>query len=48
VSQVNCLPLFLLLVVDIDRRQAENEVIHIISARKAEKYEQSAYEDQFL
>lgn len=37
----------LLLVVFVDRSRPEIEIIHIISARKAEQYEQSVYEDQF-
>jgi uncharacterized DUF497 family protein len=37
----------LLLVVYVDRSDAEQEVIHIVSARKAEAYEQTAYADQF-
>src|SRR4051812_15312751 len=39
--------LVLLLVVFVDRSNANEEVIHIISARKAEAYEESAYQDQF-
>lgn len=39
--------LVLLLVVFIDRTNTNMEIIHIISARKAEAHEQSAYEDQF-
>lgn len=35
--------LVLLLVVFVDRRNPETEVIHIISARKAEKYEETIY-----
>ena len=37
----------LLLVVFVDRRKPEAEVIHLISARKAVKYEESIYNDQF-
>lgn len=37
----------LLLVVFVDRSKGDREVIHIISARKADRYEQSAYSDQF-
>ena len=37
----------LLLVVFVDRSQPEIEIIRIISARKADHYERSAYEDQF-
>ena len=37
----------LLLVVFADRSKDDREIIHIISARKADKYEQSAYADQF-
>src|ERR1035437_5824627 len=39
--------LALLLVVFVDRSGPEDEVIHIISARKATAYEKSAYKDQF-
>jgi uncharacterized DUF497 family protein len=39
--------LVLLLVVFVDRSTTVIEIIHIIPARKANKYEQSAYEDQF-
>jgi uncharacterized DUF497 family protein len=39
--------LFLLLLVFVDRRQPDVEVIHIISARKAVDYEESIYNDQF-
>jgi hypothetical protein len=38
---------FLLLVVFVDRSTETAEVIHIVSARKAQKYEQEAYSDQF-
>jgi uncharacterized protein len=37
----------LLTVVFVDRSQEDREIIHIISARKAEAYEQSTYSDQF-
>jgi uncharacterized DUF497 family protein len=37
----------LLLVVFVDRTEADVEAIHIISARKADDYERRAYEDQF-
>jgi hypothetical protein len=37
----------LLLVVHIDRSDEDREIIHIISARKADKYEQRTYADQF-
>ncbi|MGA8594564.1 MAG: BrnT family toxin [Bryobacteraceae bacterium] len=37
----------LLLVVFADRSKGDREIIHIISARKADKYEQSSYADQF-
>src|SRR5260370_440829 len=37
----------LLLVVFVDRRQPDVEVIHLISARKAVDYEESIYNDQF-
>jgi uncharacterized DUF497 family protein len=36
----------LLLVVLTDRSEPDVEVIHIISARRAEAYEESIYEDQ--
>jgi uncharacterized DUF497 family protein len=39
--------LVLLLVVFVDRRQPDAEVIHLISARKAVDYEESIYDDQF-
>jgi len=39
--------LVLLLVVFVDRRQPDAEVIHLISARKAVDYEESIYNDQF-
>jgi hypothetical protein len=39
--------LVLLLVVFVDRGRPDQEIIHIISARKATDYEKSAYEDQF-
>jgi len=39
--------LVLLLVVFVDRSRPDIEVIHIITARKATKYEQDAYADQF-
>ena len=39
--------LVLLLVVFVDRSSPGEEVIHIISARKATAYEESVYEDQF-
>jgi uncharacterized DUF497 family protein len=39
--------LVLLLVVFADRLQADVEVIHLISARKAVDYEESIYHDQF-
>lgn len=35
--------LVLLLVVFVDRSDAENEVIRIISARKADKFEEKIY-----
>jgi uncharacterized protein len=38
---------FLLLVVHVDRSEEDREIIHIISARKANAYEQAAYSDQF-
>lgn len=39
--------LALLLVVFVDRRDRNVEVIHLISARRAVDYEKSIYEDQF-
>ena len=39
--------LVLLLVVFVDRRQSDVDVIHLISARKAVDYEESIYNDQF-
>ena len=39
--------LVLLLVVFVDRSGPEEEIIHIISARKATAYEKSVYQDQF-
>jgi uncharacterized DUF497 family protein len=39
--------LALLLVVFMDRSEPIVEVIHIITARKATKYEQDTYADQF-
>ncbi len=39
--------LVVLLVVFVDRRQPDFEVIHLISARKAVDYEESIYNDQF-
>ena len=39
--------LVLLLVVFVDRRHVDVEVIHLISARKAVDYEESIYNDQF-
>ena len=39
--------LVLLLVVFVDRRQPDVEVVHLISARKAVDYEESIYKDQF-
>jgi uncharacterized DUF497 family protein len=39
--------LVLLLVVFVERRQTDVEVIHLISARKAVDYEKSIYNDQF-
>lgn len=37
----------LLLVVFVDRTEADVEIVRIISARKADEYERRAYEDQF-
>jgi uncharacterized DUF497 family protein len=39
--------LVLLLVIFVNRSEPEVEIIRIISARKANEYERSAYEDQF-
>jgi len=39
--------LSLLLVVFVDRSGPKEDIIHIISARKATAYEKSAYQDQF-
>jgi uncharacterized DUF497 family protein len=39
--------LVLLLVVFVDRTEADIEILRIISARKADDYERRAYEDQF-
>ena len=39
--------LALLVVVFVDRSQADVETIHLISARKAVDYEESIYNDQF-
>jgi hypothetical protein len=39
--------LVLLLVVFVDRSVPDEEIIRIISARKATAYEKSVYEDQF-
>ncbi|MGH9610975.1 MAG: BrnT family toxin [Bryobacteraceae bacterium] len=39
--------LVLLLVVFVEHSDEEVEIAHIISARKAQAYEQSRYEDQF-
>ena len=39
--------LILVMAVYVDRSEADAEIIHIISARKADKYERRAYEDQF-
>ena len=41
------LNLLLMVVVFVDRSDEAEEVIHIISARKAVAYEESIYEDQF-
>ncbi len=40
-------PHLLLVVVPIDRSSGNRERVHIISARKAVAYEESAYSDQF-
>ena len=37
----------LLVVVFVDRSEDGQEIIHIISARKAEAHEKSTYSDQF-
>jgi uncharacterized protein len=34
-------------VIFVDRSEPEVEIIRIISARKADEYERSAYQDQF-
>ena len=39
--------LVLLLVVFVDRRQPDVDVVHQISSRKAVDYEESIYNDQF-
>ena len=39
--------LVLLLAVFVDRSGLEEEILHIISARKATAYEKSVYKDQF-
>jgi hypothetical protein len=39
--------LVLLLVVFVDRREPDAEIIHLISARKAVDYEERIYKDQF-
>lgn len=39
--------LALLLVVFVERRQSDVEIIHLISARKTVDYEESIYNDQF-
>lgn len=39
--------LVLLLVVFVERVEADIEIVRIISARKADDYERKAYEDQF-
>jgi uncharacterized DUF497 family protein len=38
--------LILLLVVFVDRSKRGEEIVHFISARKANKYEQGVYQDQ--
>jgi uncharacterized DUF497 family protein len=37
----------LLLVVHVDRSEDDQEIVHIVSARRATAYEQAAYSDQF-
>jgi uncharacterized DUF497 family protein len=37
----------LLLVVYVDNSNDEQEILHIVSARKADIYEQTTYADQF-
>jgi uncharacterized DUF497 family protein len=37
----------LLLVVHVDHSEDDQEIIHIVSARRATAYEQAAYSDQF-
>jgi hypothetical protein len=39
--------MLLLLVIFVDRSREDEIVLHIISARKANAYERSTYEDQF-
>ena len=39
--------LTLLLVVYVDRSNRENEIIRLITARKADAYEEGLYADQF-
>jgi uncharacterized DUF497 family protein len=40
--------LLLLVVVFVDRSIDDEIVVHIISARKANAYERSTYQDQFI
>jgi uncharacterized DUF497 family protein len=40
--------LLLLLVIFVDRSTDGETVVHIISARKANAYERSTYQDQFV
>ena len=40
-------PELLLLVVFVERSEDDREIIHIISARKGEEYEQRTYARQF-
>ena len=39
--------LILVMAVYVDRSEPDADIIHIISARKADTYERRAYEDQF-
>jgi len=40
-------PVVLISVVFVDRSVPDLEVIHLISARKVDRYERSLYQDQF-
>jgi uncharacterized protein len=39
--------LILLLALFVERSEHRGEIVHLISARKANKYEQGVYQDQF-